>query len=603
MTADIADVAGKTFDYVVVGGGTAGLALAVRLSEDPTLSVLVLEAGEANLNNMDILIPGPAQRVKHFGNPQYDWDFKSVPQVHSGNRPFPWNRGKGLGGSSAINFGLWNKPAKEYLDIMPELGNPGWNWERFEKYSKRSEKFIPPDHDLDILTFDPANRGTEGAIVVAYPSVISNLERPFVEAFKNNGIPHLIDTAGGHTNGSSVTLSNIDPISHFRSYSANGYYTPIADTRKNLTVLVSARAVKINTTANADGTFTATGVAFLHDGKEQEAKAAKEVILSAGAVIDPQLLELSGFGDRAVLEKVGIDVKVDLPGVGANVQEHLFSGVTYEITASDIDGREIFTWDTLFKSEQIPEQIRLFPLGQGVLNLNTLSLTFLPLDTICQDAPKIHKSVADTIVAGIKEGKFPSGLSKQYEIHLKLIEQKVPSLEIMLGAGPLQPPAEPGKKQHVTICFGLNCPFSRGTIHVETKDPLVQPVIDPHIFEERYDLDSMVEQVKFNRKLAQTEPMKSILGPEVYPGPDTSTDEQIAKWLQDTVSTTWHTVGSCSMLPREDGGVVDPKLKVYGTTNLRIVDVSVYPMQIGSHTQALAYALAEQAADIIKGII
>ncbi|OCH85039.1 hypothetical protein OBBRIDRAFT_829135 [Obba rivulosa] len=197
---------------------------------------------------------------------------------------------------------------------------------------------------------------------------------------------------------------------------------------------------------------------------------------------------------------------------------------------------------------------------------------------------------------------LPSGLRKQYEIQLKHIQDKVPSLEIIIAPGAIFRPAvlDPQKK-HLSLVFALNTPFSRGTIHIGSSDPLSQPVIDPRVFEQPYDLASLVELVKFNRRLAKTEPLKALLSEEVWPGFKVETDEQIAEWVKNSIGTTFHTVGSCSMLPLEDGGVVDSKLKVHKTTNIRVVDLSVIPLHVGSHTQALAYGLAEQAADIIKG--
>ncbi|OCH93201.1 alcohol oxidase [Obba rivulosa] len=600
MTANIADVSGKEFDYIIVGGGTCGLVLAARLSEDSSVKVLVLEAGEANLDDPILLLPG--QRAKQLGNPKYDWAFKTVNQVHSNDRAYAWPRGKGLGGSSAINFQLWNKPAREYLDALTELGNPGWDWESFDKYSKKAERFVKPDHDLEILTYDPAHRGESGPLLTSFPLLISNIERPAIEALKKHGVEKVLDSSSGYTDGVSPISSTVDPSTHYRSYSANMYYQPVAS-RSNLTVLVSAQVARIVSKKNADGTLTATGVSFFHSGETHQVKATKEVILSAGTIMSPQILELSGIGDRGVLEKAGVEVQIELPGVGANVQEHLYSGVTYEVTSPSVDGREILTFDPLIYPDEAAKHFELLSSGQGVLNLMTVGLVFLPLDTVCADADKIRQTLAHTIQAGLANNAYPSGLRKQYELQLRHLKEKVPSLEIAIGPGPVSRPTvlDP-KKKHLSLVFALNTPFSRGTIHISSNDPLAHPTIDPRVFEEEYDLNSLVETVKFNRRLAKTEPLKSILAEEeMYPGPQVETDEQIAEWLRNSIGTTYHTVGSCSMLPLEDGGVVDPKLKVYNTTNIRVADLSIIPLQVGSHTQALAYAVGEQAADIIKG--
>ncbi|KAH9918276.1 alcohol oxidase [Fomitopsis serialis] len=623
MLANITQVEHKTFDYIVIEIvrlmlyqaednrtlQTAGLVVASRLSEDASVSVLVLEAGEANLDDRAILLPG--QGMVHINNPKYDWGFKTVKQEHSNGREYSWPRGMGLGGSSAINFLLWNKPAREFLDAFEELGNEGWNWESFDKYSKRAEQFTAPDHDRDYLTYDLKHRGTSGMshpcpVPVSFPTTISQLERRFIEAMQTFGIERIREASSGSTNGTSVTASTLDPKTHLRSYAANSYYAPNA-ARHNLTVLVSAHVASIVTRRNAEGTLTATGVYFIHGGSNHVVHASKEVCLSAGTIMSPQILELSGIGDHHVLNQAGVEVKCELPGVGANVQEHLWSGVIYRVKDFVVDGRPVTTMDPLMNPAEAPKHIALHASGKGALNVWTTSLTFLPLNSVCVDADKLQRTLSDTILDGIKKNVYNSGLRKQYELQLKHIRDHVPSLEIMLLPRPIVRPEKPDVNQkHITLGLALNSPFSRGTIHIGSSDPLKHPLIDPNLYDEAYvriDIQSMVELVKFNRQLAQTPPFKETLAEEVMPGPTVQSDEQIANWLRNVVNTTYHTTGSCSMLPLEDGGVVDAKLRVYHTTNIRVVDLSIVPLNVGSHTQALTYAIGEQAADIIKGVI
>lgn len=502
-----------------------------------------------------------------------------------------------------MNFLVWNKPAREYLESFGHLGNEGWNWERFAEYSKKAERFSMPDHDQDLLTYELEHRGQSGAVHTCFPMVISNLEQPFIAAMKKLGIEHIPDSSSGFVHGTSMFASTLDPKTHLRAYATTAYYEPNAS-RINLTVLVSAHVVKVNTKANGDGTVTAIGVSFLCGGSVHEVFCNKEVCLAAGAVMTPQILELSGIGDPDVLEKAGVQTKVELPGVGANVQEHLWSGIIYEVKQHKVDGREVNTLDPLLFPEEAVKHAALHPQGKGALNLATVCLAFLPLAAISKDAERLQRTVSDTILSNIRDGKYPSGLQKQYEIQLKHLEQNVPSLEVMCSPGPIVPPSRLDvNKKHVTIGFALNSPFSRGTIHITSKDPLAHPEIDPHVFEEQYDLQTLVELVKFCRTLAMTDPLKDILGDEIWPAANTETDEQIEDQLRNVVSTSYHTVGSCSMLPLEDGGVVDSRLKVYHTTNVRVVDLSIVPLHIGSHTQAMAYAIGEQAADILKGVI
>ncbi|KAF8127076.1 alcohol oxidase [Boletus edulis] len=522
-----------------------------------------------------------------------------------------------------------------YLDAFEKLGNKGWNWDSFIKYSKRSERFVAPDHDLDILKYDVDSPeqtvGTvirtpsgsifihtcQGPIVTSFPPLISNIERPFEQAIKNLGIKSVPDSSSGDTLGLSSTPSIMNPANYVRSYLPMGYYAPAAD-RKNLAVLANAYVIEIITNRDDNGKLVATGVKFLHgeEKKVYEARASKEVCLSAGSIKSPQvrflccvgvnytrnteknrLLELSGIGDSAVLSRAGIPVKLELPGVGKNVQEHLYATMFYGLKADNYDGYELQTMDPLFRSAELHEQsMQSFPQGKGLLHLWATSTLFLPLDITSSNASRLYEDLKkdiDTI-------QLSSGLRKQYDLQLEHLKNQAPSCEIV-PVPLLVPPISFPTGKHMSIVVGLNAPFSRGTIHIDPVDPTGNPIIDPRVFERQYDLASMVELVKFVKKLVKTAPLSDILDEnDIRPGPSVKTDEDIAEWLKKESETTHHTIGTCSMLPLEDDGVVDLTLRVYGTTNLRVVDLSIVPLHVGSHTQTIVYAIAEQAADIIK---
>ncbi|KAI0030336.1 GMC oxidoreductase [Vararia minispora EC-137] len=587
--ATVEQVSGKSFDYIIVGGGTAGLVLANRLSEDPGKTVLVLEAGGAHFD--DPVLQLPASFGKTFGNAEYDWLFNTVPQRHSDGVSYYWARGKGLGGSSAVNFYNWERPSKADVNIWEELGNPGWNWKNFLRYSMKSEKFIPPSDEAvreEGLTYDMSVHGTDGPVIVAFPNTRAGFDMDLAEALGKYGINKLYEPQGGSRDGVGFELTTVDPATNTRTHASTAYLEPVLD-RPNLSVLVCATVTKIRSSID-DGVLDASGVDFSVDGKIYHTVTKGEVILSAGAIKSPQILELSGIGDPAILDKIGVDVKVNLPAVGTNVQDHLFCGVSYELT--DDAATKFNTIDPLLDPVQLEENLKLHREGKGLFTLGMIGASTNTLSTATTRAKEIQALAP-------KSGDTP-GLTEQYTIQHRCLD--APALEIVSIPGfySFPNPPAPGKK-HITLCATFNRPFSRGTIHVTSTDALTNPEMDPHYFEQKFDEESFVEQVKFIRHVAKTEPLASHISREVNPGLEIA-DEDLAPWVKKTMTTLHHVIGSTSMLPREKGGVVNSQLKVYGTRNLRVVDLGIVPLHFAAHPQASVYAIAEQASDLIKGV-
>ncbi|KAI0369826.1 GMC oxidoreductase [Pilatotrama ljubarskyi] len=583
--AVVSEVADKTFDFVIL----SGCVLAARLSENPNVTVALLEAGKANFD--DPAIAKVDGWMELMFKPDNDWVFRTTPQSKAVNNvttpdgkptdSFYWSRGKGLGGSTTINFLLWTRPQREEIEA-----------------SKRAETFHPPEAVSDSEAFKALYKtesvGQTGPIPVSFARTTSGIESVLQETqtLKAHGIQVNSDPISGTWRNTSI----IDPQTQTRSHAARhdylGLSVPRVD-RPNLKVLTDAYVRRVLTKKDG-GEVVATGVEFEHKGQIHNVHAAKEVILSASTVKSPHILELSGIGDPAVLEPLGIPVKIDLPSVGANVQDHLIvSAYVFEMAL----GHDFVTSDTI-KLPEIQRKLRdLYGDASGPLAVALTGPTFLPLQVFSDRADDIIAAqerklaaVADTLAPGMKE---------QYDLQLEMLKNpSVPDLEILVF--PFSIPPNDSGKPFVGILPSIGHPFSRGSIHASSSDPSVQPTIEPNYFSEDIDLEILVDSIKFLRKVTNTSPWKDFAEKEVVPGVDVSSDEQIREYVKQNLSTTWHACGSCSMLPREKGGVVDSKLKVYGTRNLRVADLSILPLVPSVHTQATTYGIAEQAADIIK---
>ncbi|KAL0061374.1 hypothetical protein AAF712_011772 [Marasmius tenuissimus] len=384
----------------------------------------------------------------------------------------------------------------------------------------------------------------------------------------------------------------------------DAYFKP-ASTRPNLFVLPTAYARRIVTTEQENGEVAATGVEFSYgeDKSIHVANATREVVVSAGAIKSPQILELSGIGREDVLNRIGVPVKVPLPGVGENVQEHILLSAAYELK----EGAKTETLDVLRDEKEVPRQIELLSntpssKGEGSYASGITNMAWIPFSDITSKADALYAQQGQRIREDAKNGVYPPGLMDQYEIQLQRFQDRAYLAEFcdIPGFFALDKPPLPGKKYFALFAF-LNHPFSRGTIHASSNDPLIDPDMDPHYWEHEIDRQALVEGMKYVRKIAQTTALRDEIEVEYTPGPEVQTDEQIAEWATRGLCTTFHTAGSCSMLPRDKNGVVDTHLKVYGTKNIRVVDLSIVPLHISSHTQATVYTIAEIAADIIRG--
>ncbi|PPQ82754.1 hypothetical protein CVT25_009225 [Psilocybe cyanescens] len=569
----------RSYDYVVIGGGTSGLAAAARLSENSSASVLVLEAGNANLGDPRIDIP--AQFGQTLGNPKYDWSFLTVKQKNVNDREIMWSRGKGLGGSSAMNFYAWTRPPAKDIDAIEQLGNPGWNWEDFEKYSKKSETFHPPRSEVTDRYPHSVNlrhRGSTGPVQVTIAPHFYTLDILFQDTMRNMGLRAVQDAYGGDINGSWMATSNLDPQTWTRCSSVAAYLMPNIN-RSNLYVLTQALVARVILgPARTGRDRTITGVEFIYGGRAYRIKVSKEVILSAGTVKSPQILELSGIGQPGVLSNLGIDVEVDLPGVGENVQDHLFNTLgPYELEG----GSSHETFDLLRDPNYAAKARALHSRGQGICRNSLSSFAYFPLQQIYpSEASALVNKVEQEVDLQEKQGLLAPGQLTQLQLQTEALrDDTIPDCELVLWPGSAPgAPTTPGKA-YISLGSYLNHPFSRGSI-IPTILKVKPVCIDVHSGEpwseqwSMIDLEILLQNFNFSRKMLEVEPLKSAIVCEVLPGPECQTDAQIKD-----------AVGSCSMLPRNKQGVVDPRLKVYGTANLRVADLSIIPLHVAAHPQ------------------
>ncbi|TDL16815.1 alcohol oxidase [Rickenella mellea] len=588
-----------TFDHIIVGGGAAGLVLAEKLSRNSSVSVLVLEAG---FTTDDVV---PALFSTFIGNPTIDWEFVTVPQPHVSNNVISLPRGKALGGTAAVNGMYFVRAASKEYDAWENLGNPGWNWKTVDANIKAMENFTPASPS-DAATFHatdiPQNHGTNGPISVTYSNYWE--PNPLIPAYFNTsnalGIPTNTHASGGSTFGVWQSPCAIDAKNRSRSYAVNTIL-PAAEKRPNLVVMTGAQVTKITLLPGtvSSGNVRAGGVQYLTNNATQNVNvtATGNVILTAGTYQTPKLLELSGIGNSAVLNKFGITPRVDLPGVGENLQDHFATSVSFQL--KDGLGPEVgqLTVNSTFFAEQF--QLYLTKREGPFASVPGTTLAMIPFQTFI-NATRLTslKASLDKSLKAFKGTPF----EEQFATQRNFIEDpSVPQIELVML--PLNQDASvtvDPTKLYMTIAAVYMHPFARGNVHIASTDPLQNPLIDPNYLGiTEFETGIMVEAVRFvTDKMATTKPLSDLIVKTFNPAPGSS-DAVLQKFVQSTLQSSWHPCGSASMLPKAQGGVVDPNLKVYGTDNIRVADASMIPLEIGTHTMATVYANALHAADVI----
>jgi choline dehydrogenase len=525
----------REFDYIIAGGGSAGCTLAARLSEDQSARVLLIEAGGSDWHPLFHMPAGFAKMTKGIAS----WGYETVPQKHMNDRVFRYTQAKVIGGGSTINAQIYIRGNALDFDEWAQAGCAGWSYREVLPYFKRAE---------GNASFRDSFHGTDGPLGVGDPVAPLPICQAFFEAAKQAGIPFNPDFNGARQEG--VGHYQLTQKHAQRSSTATAFLRP-ALKRPNLTVMRDAFVTRI-VIENA----RATGVEVAGKDGVSIIRAGREVIASSGAIGTPRLLMLSGIGPAGHLKSAGVTPLHDLPGVGANMQDHVDLCVICECTGDH-------TYDKYAK-----------PHWGALAGLRYLVL---------------------------RDGPVASSLFETGGFWFADKNARSPDIQFHLGLGSgIEAGIAKLKNAGVTLNSAFMRPRSRGTVRLRSANPTDKPLIDPNYWSDAYDKDMTIKGFKLAREIMRQEAFKPFVLAERVPGPEIANDEQIAAYASASAKTDHHPVGTCKMGKGADA-VVGADLKVHGIEGLRVADASVMPYIVTGNTNAATIMIAEKAADLIAG--
>ncbi|HET8996549.1 MAG TPA: GMC family oxidoreductase N-terminal domain-containing protein [Acetobacteraceae bacterium] len=530
------------FDYIIVGAGSAGCVLARRLAEAGTASVLLLEAGGSD--------SWPSLRVpigygRSFYNPRVNWMYRTEPDPMLDDRRGYWPRGRVLGGSSTINAMVYVRGLPGDFDDWRDAGNPGWGWQDVLPYFRQLETFSGGD--------DPA-RGRSGPLHVADVSAECHpLCTNFLRACEEAGFPRTGDINGGQPEG--VGYYQITTHRGLRESAARAFLHPIAR-HGNLRIERHARVLRVTIAG-----MRAVGVTFRQGREDHQVTARREVLLAAGAINTPQLLQLSGVGPAALLRQYGIPVALDLPAVGRHLQDHLCIDHLFRTSVSTLNqalGRA---------SGQVLAALRYGLWRRGPLALSVNQAGGFVRSQRDQPRPDMQLYFSPLSYTRGTPGR-------------RALMRPDPFPGVLLSAQPCRP-------------------RSRGCIDIQSPDPLASPRIAANALSHSDDQDALLRAQHLLRRIAAAPAMREIIVEDLHPGPHCSGDAALIADMRARASTVFHPVGTCRMGADPATSAVDPALRVHGIAGLRVVDASVFPSVTSGNTNAPVMMVAEKAASLI----
>lgn len=528
----------RSFDYIIVGGGTAACVLANRLTEDPAIRVFMIEAGPEPASPW---IRMPLAMGKLFTHPTLNWGFYTEPEAKLNNRPIFWPRGRVLGGSSSINGSAYVRGQAEDYDGWRRLGNVGWGWSDVLPYFNKVEL----RQDLPEQLRNPA-----GMVAVNYPTYVHPVTRAFIDAGVRCGLSASNDLNGAVSEGISLMPNSVRRGIRQSSVEA---YLRLARNRRNLTVETSALARRVLLNGPK-----ATGVEYERDGAAQKALATREVILSAGSIGSPQILMLSGIGPGGHLQQLGIAVVADVPGVGENLHDHPYTTCTYRTAPEN----------------SLNPQLRGLRVAWHALNYY-----------LAHRGPLTNgASQATALARGLPDAPCPD---------LQIVFR--PMSHVFDSSGKIAPDPTP----RVTGGVAYVRPKSRGRLLLKSTDPRQAPAMNANYLSVPSDEDGLLAGVKFVRRIFQTEPIKSRILAEDAPGDACKTDDDVREYIHKAANTFCHPSGTCKM-GQDSMSVVDERLRVRGIESLRVIDASIMPALPSAGPAPAVFMIAEKGADMIK---
>jgi len=532
----------QSFDYIVIGAGTAGCVLANRLSNDSDKTVLLLEAGKTDDY---FLIDIPVGYLYTIGNPRTDWCFETESEPGLNGRSIGYARGKVLGGCSSINAMIYMRGQKTDYDHWANLGNSGWGWNDVLPIFRRSEDY---QHGADDF------HGSGGELRVEERRVNWEILDVWRDAAEQCGIPKIDEFNRGDNFGNAYFQMT---QRRGKRWSAARAFLDGIRNRSNLTVMTEATVERLTLETLDDG-LRATGVQLIHKDNRQQVKAEREVLLAAGAIASPQLLQLSGIGRTEDLEAHDIPIQRTLSGVGQNLQDHLQIRTIYKVD------------NTITLNQRART-----PWGMAMMGLEYFLKKTGPMTMPPSQLGAFAKS-------------DPSQLSANIEWHVQ-------PLSLDKFGSPLH------RYNAITPSVCNLRPSSRGTVTLKSANPHDAPAIAPNYLSTEEDLNVTVAGLKFTRRIMAAPALQPFNPVELKPGPETLSDEELRHAAGDLGTTVFHPVGTCKMGPQDDPtAVVNDELKVHGVQGLRVIDASIMPTITSGNTNAPTVMIAERGADFIR---